>query len=321
MKKIVELFKKTHSSFLRDVWRSYLHWKYKKLYNKDPRLAADALFYKIYGKYMNLSNPKHFIEKVTWMELNTDLSLWTQCADKYRMRDFVKQHHCEQYLPKLYGHWDDPESIDFAELPSQFVIKANNGCGTVKIIKDRNKINQQELVKELKEWLKEPFGYMGGQIHYMNIKPCIIAEELVIQDDYLNILSPESIVDFKVWCFNGKAEYIFIGYNRTVNTLGIDFFDVEWNRHPELIVASSHFRFDEHVVFPKPSCLDEMIMIAEKLASAFVEIRVDFYISNGHPVIGELTLSSGYGYFTEDFYNYMGSKIDLNKVKVIKQIK
>ena len=46
-------------------------------------------------------------------------------------------------------------------------------------------------------------------------------------------------------------------------------------------------------------------------------MRVDFYVVDGHPVLGELTMSTGYGYFTDEYYNYLGDLTDLSMMKVI----
>jgi hypothetical protein len=60
-----------------------------------------------------------------------------------------------------------------------------------------------------------------------------------------------------------------------------------------------------------------MIAAAKKLSSGFPEVRVDFYDINGQAVFGELTFSTGYGYFTDDYYSYLGSKVDIQSVKRI----
>lgn len=57
-----------------------------------------------------------------------------------------------------------------------------------------------------------PWGRETGEFHYLGIKPCIIAEMLLEPD------SANGLVDYKVWCFNGKPYYIFTGSNRDVIT-------------------------------------------------------------------------------------------------------
>lgn len=301
---------------LNRIYGDYLYYHYKRLYEKDPRLAAESMYKKIYGNnaVLNIDEPKSLIEKITWLELNSDTSLWTLCADKYRMREYVAQCGLEQYLPKLYGHWDNPEDIDFSSLPNEFVLKANNGCGTVKIVHDKSILNERKVKKELKQWLKRPFGYMGAQSHYLSIEPCILAEELLQQDEKQKVFSPESMVDYKVWCINGEPESVLVVYGRDSSGYSLDLYDTEWNRMSDKLKFNGHFNFNKEGI-PKPDCLKIMTDMAVSLAKPFSEVRVDFYIVKGKPIVGELTFSTGYGYFTEEYYEYLGSKIDLSKIK------
>ena len=262
---------------LKRVHRVYLYHRFKRLYERDPRLAAFALYDRIYGNHdnFNIDEPKSLIEKITWLELNTDTSLWTLCADKYRMREYVARCGLEKYLPKLYGHWDNPDDIDFNQLPDEFVLKANNGCGTVKIIKDKSAINGKRLKKELKRWLKYKFGYMGAQTHYLSIKPCILAEELLHQDENQKIFSPKSMVDYKIWCINGEPECIWVAYNRFSGVVDMALFDLEWNPIPQNLNSTKHDVYRKSITIPKPQCLQEMLEIAQKLSQPFPEVRVD----------------------------------------------
>ena len=301
---------------LKEIHGVYLYYHFKRLYEKDPRLAAYGLYDRIYGNHddFDIDNPKSLIEKITWLELNTDTSLWTLCADKYRMREYVARCGLSEYLPKNYGHWENPSDIDFSQLPNEFVLKANNGCGTVKIIRDKSTINEKKLKKELKRWLKRPFGYMGAQSHYLSIKPCILAEELLHQDEEQKAFSPESFVDYKVWCINGKPENVLVVYGRNDAGYSLDLYDTSWERLDEKLKKNGHFVFRVEKI-PKPDCLDEMLSMAKKMAEPFPEVRVDFYVVDRKPVIGELTFSTGYGYFTDEYYEYLGTKVDLSKAK------
>ena len=40
---------------------------------------------------LNLKNPQTLNEKIQWMMLNTDLTLWAKCADKYKVRSYIKE--------------------------------------------------------------------------------------------------------------------------------------------------------------------------------------------------------------------------------------
>lgn len=246
------------------------------------------------------------------MELYTDVSLWTKCADKLRVREYVEECGLLDYMPKLFGSWKNSGEVDFDSLPNSFVIKSNNGCGTVKVVKDKSEQDVPKLKREMHRWLLLPFGYSNAQIHYTKIAPCILAEEL-LENDYKE-LSSESMVDFKVWCINGKPQSVQVTYNRTPTGHDVDLYDTQWNRM--LNKLSNRACVNKNLEFPRPTCLEDMLKIAEKLSTPFPEVRVDFYIVKGRPVIGEMTFSAGYGSLSDDYYKELGEMIDIKKLKL-----
>lgn len=292
----------------------YLKWTV----SRDPKGEVNRVYYKHYKKACNLKEPKNLIEKIFWLELYSDTTLWTKCADKYQVREYV--HECglnNDYLPMLYGHWDRVEDIDFGALPDRFVIKANNGCGSVVIVKDKSKTDLRRLTKQMKHWLVIPYGWAHAQLHYTRIEPCIIAEEL-LSNDYADV-SASSLVDFKLWCINAEPKFFWVAYNRHGARVNMQAYDTDWNSRPDMLQNTKNDTYKPNdPLFPKPDCLEEMLSIARRLAAPFPQVRVDFYIVNGRPVIGELTLSTGYGYFTDEVYEKMGEEIDLSKIKRIK---
>ena len=296
-------------------YMAYIVHKRACLSNPEREIARS--YYASFGRLPNLTNPQNLIEKIRWMGLHCDMTQWTLLADKYRMREYVSERGCSPYLPKLYGVWNNPKDIEWSALPEQFVIKANNGCGTVLVVKDKNEHSSRQVKRMLRQWLAIPYGYRGYQPHYLGIRPCILAEELLKQDDSLNKLSPQSMVDFKVWCFNGRVESIFVAYNRLEKSLSCDLYDGDWNRLLDCIRCNGHYVIHPEVSFPRPECLEEMKEVASKLSKGHPQMRVDFYVVDGHPVLGELTMSTGYGYFTDEYYNYLGDLTDLSMMKVI----
>lgn len=303
---------KAIKNYLRELWATYLFYKFKRLYEKDPKLAADALYYKIFKRHINLDNPVNLIEKITWMSLNTDTSLWTLCADKYRMRSYVESKGLGKYLPICYGHWKDPDDIDFNQLPNQFVLKANNGCATVMIVHDKSKLNEVQAKKQMKKWLKRPFGYIGAEKHYLAIKPCILAEELLSQDETLNKISPNSMVDFKIWCINGNPESVLITYDRGKGCHKVALYDLNWNPMPHNLNERLCEAQKTASIFPCPKHLSEMIEVAKLISRDFKEARIDFYETNKGPVLGEITLTAGYGSLNMKYYEYLGNKINIS---------
>ena len=204
MKKLLLPIKKVYW-FFKHYYKLYLSHYNRKKY-------ADILFRDQFGRNIDWENPRDLNEKIQWLAYCTDTSLWTLCADKYRMREFIKSENCEELLVPLYGHWDKAADIDFDSLPNKFVLKPNHGYGDVIIVKDKNRINKNAVCNQLQKSIDTPWGRETGEFHYLGIKPCIIAEMLLEPD------SANGLVDYKVWCFNGKPYYIFTGSNRDVIT-------------------------------------------------------------------------------------------------------
>ena len=285
------------------------------------RLFPNMEIYRCYIKHFkelpNLKRPTNLIEKIFWLEWNSDTTLWSKCADKYMMRKYVDECGYSNYLPKLYGVWAKGSDIDFSILPNEFILKSNNGCGQCYIVENKYVENVAKINKMTKQWLMINQAFANAQFHYNNIKPMIIAEELLHHSAEDLLYSPNSLVDYKVWCFNGEPESILVVYDRKSHNIKINLYDLNWVSMPEKIVSSKHYIYDSRVIIPKPICLHEMLEIASNLSKPFLQSRIDFYVIGGRPIIGEITLSSGYGYFTKDYYKYLGNKIDLSRIKSI----
>ncbi len=283
-----------------------------------PEKEIDRCYFPHFNKHINLIEPHNLIEKIFWMELHTDTSMWTLCADKYRVREYIDSLGLLNYMPKLYGHWNKAKDVDFDILPESFVIKANNGCATVKVIGDKSKTDLRSLRKELNRWMTLPYGWSHAQLHYTKIIPCLLAEEL-LHNDFPD-LSPQSLVDFKVFCINGSPQLVWVAYNRTKMHVHAQIFDSDWNPKQEYARKTMpHYIYDHNdKTVEKPVCLEKMMDLARKISAPFPQVRVDFYVVNNRPVIGELTFSTGYGYLKEDVYDKLGEMIDLSKVEKIK---
>lgn len=287
---------------------------YKISVLKNPKVEANRTYYSVFKKNINWDNPKNLIEKIYWLQFNTDTSLWTKCADKYLVRDYVKECGYENNLAKLYGKWDIIDDIDFLKLPRQFVLKANNGCGTVMIVRNKEDLNIKETKKKLKRWLNLPYGYNGAQLHYTKIKPYIIAEELLEnkKEDMLN--NSNVLIDYKIWCINGEPDAIIVVYDRTETNYSLSAFDLDWNNISEFVLETSQGTYGG-IGIEKPKSLGKLIEMAEKLSEGIPQVRVDLYEVNGKPVFGEMTFTTGYGDESLEYFEYLGSKIDLSKIK------
>lgn len=266
------------------------------------------------GREMNWGHPVDLNEKINWLKLNSDTTKWTELSDKYLVREYVKEKGFEDILVPLYGKWDKAEDIEFHCLPDSFVMKTNHGSGDVVIVKNKSSINEKSIKKSFKKALWQRFGYVEGEPHYLGINPCIIAEKY-LEQNHDNWTS--SIVDYKIWCFDGKPECIRVYYNRTKTSVNVETRDLNWGYHPETQIFTNHFK-DGHGIVPKPKCLNRMLQIASILSEGFPQVRVDLYVINDHPYFGELTFTSNGGYMnnlTQDYLTRLGSLVNIEHLK------
>ena len=257
---------------------------YKNLKPLEIEAELIVWFYANTKYYLNLEEPKTFNEKIQWMKIFDSTLLKTKLADKYLVREYVKEKIGEKYLVPLLGVWDDFDEIDFDKLPNSFVLKANHGCGWNIIVKDKSKFEIDVAREKFNIWMNSNFAFKFGlELHYLNIKPKIIAEKYMENDN-------NDLYDYKVFCFNGKAESIMFLSERKTG-LKMAFFDLNWNKLP----FTYTFPYNPDNI-PRPKNLDLLISLSEKLSEGFAHVRVDFYILNdGSLKFGELTFSSASG--------------------------
>ena len=112
---IKRIFRKI-SRFIHEAWAVLLPGSYAKYSYKKST-----------GRKLNLRDPKDFNEKIQWLKVYSDISQWTDLADKYKVREYIEKCGLKDILVKLYGVWERAEDIDFSKLPDKFVLKTNHG--------------------------------------------------------------------------------------------------------------------------------------------------------------------------------------------------
>ena len=272
------------------------------------KIMPDETMCKFYSKILlkknvDLKNPKTFNEKIQWLKLHDYPTnrLVIDGADKYKVREYVKEKGLESILVPMLGDWDSPDKIDWDKLPDKFVLKCNHGCAYNILCSDKKNFDKVDAVKKMKKWMKEDFGAFNIETHYSKIVPHITCEE------YLG----DCIIDYKFFCFNGKPEYIYISSDLVHDRQAqIGFFYLDGTKMP--LIRDDYAPMD---IQELPAFFDEMKSAAEILCQAFPFVRVDFFVSNGKYYFAELTFtpSGGMMPFNPDKYDLeWGKMIDLS---------
>ena len=279
----------------------------KKLFCFIPDNIFLKMMYRlILNEKCNIKNPKTFNEKLQWLKLYDRKDIYTTMVDKYEVKKYVSSVIGEKYIIPTLGIYNKFEDIDFDNLPSKFVIKCTHDSGGLVIVKDKLKLNIEAAKKIINKSLKRNYYYSGREWPYKNVKPRIIVEK------YMEDENDSSMHDYKIHCFNGKAKYILVCTDRE-EELKETFFDIEWNISP---FKRPNHEIDKNI--KKPSGLSSMIQLAEKLSKNIPFLRVDFYQINGKIYFGELTFfpAAGFAKFEpEEWDEKLGELIDLSVVK------
>lgn len=280
------------------LWKHYLARS-----EKSKRKAIMRLYELSFGRAFDWNAPQTFNEKIQWLKLYGALPLQTRLADKYLVREYVREKIGESYLTPLLGVWDSADEIDFDQLPNRFVLKANHGSGMNLIVSDKSTLDENQARKTLRKWLKTNFAWYFMELQYRDIPKKLIAEEYLENQN-------GSLDDYKIWCINGKATYVeFLTERKT--GLKAAFFSPQWER-----LSFTHGDPPYLNEIPRPAVLEEMLASAEKLAQDIPYVRVDFYcLNDGKKLLfGEMTFSpmGGLFHFTpEEMDRVVGAMIHL----------
>jgi len=299
-----ELIKKTLKILFYPLVLARREILYRKAWN-DPKGTTDKRYYRSFKMRIDYENPKNLNEKIHWLKFYSDTSKWPMLADKYRVREYVTGKGFGSALNELYAVYDHVNDIDISNLPNSFVMKRNNGFGDILIVRDKTKFTNRQIQKYFGK--KRVHGVLYGEYHYRYIKPCIIAEKLLVENT-----RAEFLTDYKFYCFNGRVAFILVCSERNKKGHTVDTFDAQW-RHYNVDVPSGSSKPGNGAV-QKPASLNQMIAMCAKLSEGIPFARIDLYEINGAPVFGEITLTPSAGFirhYTQDFLHKLGEYVEL----------
>ena len=274
------------------------------LYKLAPAAELQLMF-RLKQKYpLNLKAPNTYNEKLQWIKLYDKHPDMPRCCDKFTVREFIAEMGGGELLNELYWEGFDPEAIPYDALPEQFVIKVTHGSTYNIIVKDKKTLDIPETTKKLKGWLKSKFIACYGEWFYGKVPPRIIVEK------YLEDPQMGELLDYKVFCFNGKAKLVDVHSGR-FGEHKRNIYDRDWQ-----FLEAVNFKYPHGPLLPKPAQLDAMLSWAETLSAPFTHARIDFFLVEGKLIFGEVTFTNGAGFdpiTPREFDLEMGSWLQLPK--------
>ena len=295
------------SSVLRECKKWLSGNIYRTLTLISPYWNTQIRFWRTAGHFIDLKNPRTFTEKLTWLKLYRYAHdpLVMQCADKVRVREYVKEKGLEQLLIPEIAVYSGAEEVKWDALPEQFVLKWNFGCGANLICRSKRELDIPWAVRTLRKWGRTPYWLEYSELQYR------IKEKRILCEQYLETAPGEELLDYKFYCFHGKPLAILVIARPAEGEKAAVLMSTDWE-----LISDIPDRYSKTFLPEKPGCLKEMLHAAEILSEPFPFVRVDLYDHQGRPFFGELTFTPAAAIFpSEALLNgkSMGEYIDLNK--------
>jgi len=248
----------------------------KKIVGLIPtKIWLSLLFRHETGYRMDWKNPQTFNQKLQWLKVYNKKPIYTTMVDKYEAKKYVANIIGEEHIIPTLGVWNSFDEIDFDKLPEQFVLKCTHDSGGIIICRDKSKLDLKKARKKFRVALNRNNYCVNREWPYKNVKPRIIAERYMEDEN-----ETAGLTDYKFFFFNGVPRMLYVSQGLEDHaTASISFYDMNGEEMP---FHRKDFR-PIAMAFQAPTNFDEMKRNAEKIASEVNSpfVRVDLYSING----------------------------------------
>lgn len=268
-KKVKRYLKDPYGALGNDLIRSHPNWMSDKYY-------LSILWRMVMGYDLNWENPRSFNEKLQWLKLHDHNPLYPTLVDKYRVKQWVADRIGAQFVIPTFATYRSVYDIDLDALPGQFVLKCNHDSGSVVICRDKASFNETAAKDKLAKALEHNFYWDAREWAYKHIDRLVFAEE------YKENPSSKDLLTYKFLCFDGEPAIMYV----TVKNDNVfeDYFDMDFKS------LDIHRNWSNSCVpIVRPSCFDEMKIVARELSKGLTHVRIDLYEVGGQVYFSEYT--------------------------------
>lgn len=248
-------------------------------------LIEKLRFLLAHRKWPNIDEARTFSEMIMARKLGVDDPRFAICADKVAAREWVAERIGPQYLIPAMAVYDYDRLDDLVIEPDQ-VIKCANRAGGVYFTSDKACQDRAWLIARLREKLDFDFASWTGERWYGRIPRRVIVEKQ-LADAQGRV--PQ---DYKLLVFHGVVRLVQVHVNRFTRHRVANL-DRDWQPIPVSIGVDRPEQLP-----PRPTCLSQMLEIAETLGKEFDFVRVDLYQVDEQVYFGEMTFAPASGLIT-----------------------
>lgn len=277
-----------HYLLCRCMYEIWLWKNYRRFEQED---IIRRRFKRVFGRDINLQDPKTLNEKIQWLKLYEYHDYDTILADKYAMKAWVATKFGDQYnVPLIYhtSNWRDITAENIREFPC--VVKANHSSHDYVILRNPHDVDWKALQRTCRFWLHRNYYLESQEQQYRDIPRQIVVEKLLVTK------SGKIPNDYKLNYINGELQFTYVSIDREgLNVRNV--YDRDWNPiHMDWDSSNAKDLKARVVEVEKPESYDLMCKFGNEIATLYKYIRVDYYDVDGKLYFGEITLHHGGGY-------------------------
>lgn len=259
---------------------SGLRWAAKRAYLEALRWLPDRLaisldYYRVFGAFPNLANPRTFSEKIQYLKLREHDARMPALVDKVRVKDFVRAKLGKEWVIPTLWHGARVTEDVLRAVSKPAVMKANHSSAQVMFLNGDADLG--DAARKANAWLDYDHHVVHREWAYGQVRREILIEPFVGETK-----APD---DYKFWVFDGAVRFIQVDHGRFHHHTR-QFYTPAWKRL-DLTMNYPAERADTHA----PPHLPLMLDAAQTLANGFRFVRVDLYDMPKGPLFGEMTFA------------------------------
>lgn len=237
-------------------------------------------FRRIMGYTPDLKAPSTYQEKLLYRKLYGNHGFYSELADKYQVREYVKEKAGSKYLVPLLGAYEKLDVPTIERISEPFIIKTNHGSKWNRIVRNPGDHQPYQLVRYFNSRVKRKYGRRYGEGFYDLIPPRIMIEKLLMDEGDLPW-------NYCFFCYNSHR-----GFEHYVSLHSPDKkfkgrFNSQWEPWGDNFTPEMRHKY------ASPTNSEEMFRLARSLSEGIDFVRVDLYNVKGQVYFGELTFIPG----------------------------
>lgn len=275
------------------AWKSQAAGKVINLLPKRVQLAT--LYRKVNGAPPDLRSPRLLSEKILHRILTDRDPLLKVFCDKVAAKEWIKARLGPGHTPPTLAVVDSVDALQTLDLPERWMLKPSHGSGWYRLVDTAHPLDAAAL-EQARRWLSTDYAGTFQEWGYKDLPRRLMAEELLTY-------AGGQCTEVSAFCFHGRVRALRL-FRKGPPPGALPGSPAPPSRSKEcfldetlypLPVVRPHHDHCPELADADPQQIAAFLALTGELSSAMPFVRVDGYLSDKGPLVGELTPYPGAG--------------------------